>query len=102
MKCKSIGLRCVVLLGLVLAAWQSSALAQDTGRQDRTPAAQATSSADGSDNVTEYGFDDEIVHGDLVNPNGEVLHARTRRPHESLIHIRTQFIDRLLESSYEL
>lgn len=52
----------------------------------------------GAGNVTEYGFDDDLVHGDLVAPRGEVLRSRKRLPRESLIRVREQFVVELLKS----
>ncbi|MDD9935474.1 MAG: hypothetical protein OXT09_17830 [Myxococcales bacterium] len=48
--------------------------------------------------TTSYDFEDELVHGDLVAPNGEILTARRKGQRESLIRIREHFIDHLLKS----
>lgn len=52
----------------------------------------------GPRNVTEYGFDDDLVRGDLFAPGGEVLKGRKRLPRESLIRVREQFVVELLKS----
>lgn len=56
----------------------------------------------GHDDVTEFSFEDDLVHGDLVHPGGEILQVRRRRAGASLIRIREHFIDRLLKSSEDL
>ena len=48
--------------------------------------------------ITSYGFDDEIVAGDTLNPNGEVLQVRRAWDRESLIRVRTSFVDSLSKS----
>lgn len=52
----------------------------------------------GPADVTEYRFDDDLVRGDLVAPNGEILRSRRRGTRESLIRIREQFVVELLKS----
>lgn len=49
-------------------------------------------------NVTEYRFADELVHGDLVNPNGEVLTVRRPGSRPSLVRARPHYIRELLKS----
>lgn len=71
----------VLALGALL--WTTTAAA------DPPPAAE---------NITEYSFVDELVKGDLANPNGEVLQFRPPNERKSLIRIREHYIDRLLKS----
>ena len=47
---------------------------------------------------TAYNFDDDLVQGDLVRPNGENLFVRKRGAHQSLVRIRENFIPELLKS----
>ena len=51
-----------------------------------------------TDNYTEYDFEDDLVQGDLVRPDGELLTSRRPWEHMSLIRVRDNFIDRLIES----
>ena len=50
------------------------------------------------DNSTNYDFEDDLVQGDLVRPDGENLMVRRRGARESLIKIREHFIPELLKS----
>ena len=50
------------------------------------------------DNATTYDFEDDLVQGDLVRPDGENLMVRRRGARESLIKIREHFIPELLKS----
>ena len=50
------------------------------------------------DNTTNYDFEDDLVQGDLVRPDGENLMVRRRGARESLIRIREHFIPELLKS----
>jgi hypothetical protein len=58
--------------------------------------AQAAKGKD--DGATVYDFDDDLVQGDLVRPDGENLVVRKRGARESLIKIREHFIPELLKS----
>jgi hypothetical protein len=48
--------------------------------------------------ATTYDFDDDLVQGDLVRPDGENLMVRRRGARESLIKIREHFVPELLKS----
>src|SRR5262245_57938395 len=79
------------LAGMILVP--SLAFAQAKG----APAAGAA----GGDNVTykaktTYDFDDDIVEGDLVRPDGEFVDSRKMAKHSSLIKIRENFIPEML------
>jgi hypothetical protein len=76
-----------LLLALALSSLTIPALAQDAAEE---PAA------------TEYNFDDELVDGDLVRPDGEMLNVRRRGRRGSLIRIREHFIPEMLKSIEDL
>jgi hypothetical protein len=80
MKKLSAWLLCVLLLGGVVA----TASAQEEGG--------------GGGNATTYDFEDDLVQGDLVRPDGENLMVRRRGARESLIKIREHFVPELLKS----
>jgi hypothetical protein len=70
-------------------------------------AAPAAKPAAGGDNVqykskTVYDFDDDIVEGDLVRPDGEFVDSRKAAKHSSLIKIRENFIPELLKSAEDI
>lgn len=68
----------VILFGILFAA--APALAQD------------------GDETTTYDFEDDLVTGDLVRPDGEMLNVRRRGSRSSLIRIREHFIPEMLKS----
>jgi hypothetical protein len=47
---------------------------------------------------TEYSFDDDVVTGDLVRPDGELTVVRKKGRERSLIRIRQDFIPQMLKS----
>ncbi len=76
---------------LVVASLGGVASAQDA------PAAAAPAPA-GKEATTTYDFDDDLVTGDLVRPDGENLVVRRRGQRASLIQIREHFIPEMLKS----
>lgn len=78
------------LLGVIGSA--ATVAAQDA------PAAGAPAPATGEAATTTYDFDDDLVTGDLVRPDGENLVVRRRGQRASLIQIREHFIPEMLKS----
>jgi hypothetical protein len=68
----------------------SQALAPAVSAQDAPPA------------ETTYDFEDDLVTGDLVRPDGEQLIVRRRGRRASLIQIREHFIPEMLKSVEDL
>ena len=63
--------------------------------------------AGGADSVqykqkTVYDFDDDLVEGDLVRPDGEFVDTRRAAKHSSLIKIRPDFIPEMLKSAEDI
>jgi hypothetical protein len=59
----------------------------------------ATSSAAAQDGeATTYDFEDDLVTGDLVRPDGELLNVRRRGRRGSLIRVREHFVPEMLKS----
>lgn len=58
----------------------------------------AAQDAAGGGDATTYDFEDDLVQGDLVRPDGENLMVRRRGARESLIRVREHFINELLKS----
>ena len=52
----------------------------------------------GGEGTTTYDFEDDLVTGDLVRPDGELLNVRRRGSRSSLIRIREHFIPEMLKS----
>ena len=51
---------------------------------------------------TEYSFEDDVVTGDLVRPDGELTVVRKRGKERSLIRVRQHFIPEMLKSVEDL
>ena len=51
---------------------------------------------------TEYSFDDDLVEGDLVRPDGEFVDTRRSAKHSSLIKIRDNFVAEMLKSAEDI
>jgi hypothetical protein len=58
----------------------------------------ASAQKGGAGDATSYDFEDDLVQGDLVRPDGENLMVRRRGARESLIRVREHFINELLKS----
>jgi hypothetical protein len=63
-----------------------------------TASAQDAEGGGGGGSATTYDFEDDLVQGDLVRPDGENLMVRRRGARESLIKIREHFVPELLKS----
>jgi hypothetical protein len=84
-----------VFAGLLGIAGMASA--QSKGGTAGTPQAAA-----GEPAATSYDFEDDLVTGDLVRPDGELLSVRRRGNRASLIQIREHFIPEMLKSVEDL
>ena len=51
---------------------------------------------------TTYDFDDDVVEGDMVRPDGEFVDSRKAAKHSSLIKIRENFIPEMLKSAEDI
>lgn len=51
---------------------------------------------------TKYDFDDDVVEGDLVRPDGEFVDSRKSAKHSSLIKIRENFVPEMLKSAEDI
>ena len=83
----------ILVLGILSAVLMVSTTAS---AQDQ-PAAGA-GGAGGGGQTTTYNFDDDIVQGDLVRPDGEMALARRRGRATSLIRVREHFVPEMLKS----
>ena len=66
------------------------------------PSATALAEPARAETPTRYAFDDELVAGDQVRPQHEVLVGRTRRERSSLIEVRSSYVPELLEAVEDL
>jgi hypothetical protein len=76
---------------LLMLAFALSLLSIPAAAQEAAPPA-------GGENTTSYDFEDDLVQGDLVRPDGENLMVRRKGARESLIRIREHFVPELLKS----
>ena len=69
-----------------------------------TAGAPDTTTADGVTykKRTVYDFDDDVVEGDLVRPDGEYVAIKRQAKHSSLIKIREHFIPEMLKSAEDI
>jgi hypothetical protein len=51
---------------------------------------------------TVYDFDDDLVEGDLVRPDGEFIDTKKAAKHSSLIKLRADFIPEMLKSAEDI
>lgn len=58
--------------------------------------------ASAQDDATTYDFEDDLVSGDLVRPDGEQLMVRQNGRRSSLIQIREHFVPEMLKSVEDL
>ncbi len=80
----------IILSAFVMAATLASAaapaLAQDVSYKKET----------------KYDFDDDMVEGDLVKPDGEMIGSAGKAKHSSLIKVRQHFIPEMLKSAEDI
>ena len=87
------------ILGL-FAATSLLAVAVPAAAQTKpAPAAEGTTAYKSK---TVYDFDDDLVEGDLVRPDGEFIDTRKAAKHSSLIKIREHFIPEMLKSAEDI
>ena len=89
-----------LVLALILAA-PTAAFAQAKGKAGKA------GDAGGDAGVvykqkTVYDFDDDVVEGDLVRPDGEFIDTRRGGKISSLIKIRQHFIPEMLKSAEDI
>ncbi len=90
-----------VRLMAVIFAVGLSFVAATASAQERRAGAGAPAQAAGAGGyaqTTTYNFEDDIVQGDLVRPDGERAVARRRGRTQSLIRIREHFVPEMLKS----
>ena len=51
---------------------------------------------------TEYDFEEDVVEGSFIRPEGEYLDARRAARHSSLIKIRENFVPEMLKSAEDI
>jgi hypothetical protein len=51
---------------------------------------------------TEYDFEDDLVEGSFIRPEGEFFNAQKRGRHSSLIRIRRDFVPEMLKSAEDI
>ena len=91
-------MRRILCVGMGLALLALSPIASAQKAPAKAPA--------GSDvqykSKTVYDFDDDVVEGDLVRPEGELVGGKTNTKHSSLIKIRDTFVPEMLKSAEDI
>jgi hypothetical protein len=85
-------------MGRLLIATLATALVLPATLLTSAALAQDAPAPRGSGEATSYDFEDDLVQGDLVRPDGENLMVRRRGARESLIRVREHFVNELLKS----
>lgn len=89
----------VVLGGLAIgpgaALAQEEAGGEDTVQDPANPAVVYKKE-------TVYDFEDDVVEGTFIRPEGEYLDARRAARHSSLIRIRDTFVPEMLKSAEDI
>ncbi|QQR88830.1 MAG: hypothetical protein IPJ88_11400 [Myxococcales bacterium] len=83
---------------LVAFVWLSLGLFSVAYAQEEGGEVPADSGSEAPSGPTNYNFDDDLVTGDLVRPDGELLNVRRRGRRSSLIRIREDFTPEMLKS----
>jgi len=83
-------MRNILILGIVSALLALLAMGSAPAFAQDAPAAGG--------GPTTYDFEDDLVTGDLVRPDGELLNVRRRGARTSLIRVREHFIPEMLKS----
>lgn len=91
------------LVSALLLSGVGGALAQDTPKTDDQEYVQDPNDP----NVlykkkTEYDFEDDVVEGSFVRPEGEYIEGRRRGRYSSLIKIRENFVPEMLKSAEDI
>lgn len=86
-----------ILLGAMLSAGAASAqdAAADTVQDPSDPGVVYKKE-------TVYDFDEDVVEGAFVRPEGEYLDSRRAARHSSLIKIRESFVPEMLKSAEDI
>ncbi len=98
MKCTG---KCLLAFVIGFAA-VTTAGAQEAAAPDPVATAGAQEATSEPTGPTSYDFEDDLVTGDLVRPDGELLSVRRRGRRASLIRIREDFIPEMLKSVEKL
>ncbi len=89
------------LLALIALALGLAVAPGLVAAQQQKPAAAPAGDAQYK-SKTVYDFDDDIVEGDLIRPEGELVDTRKGAKHSSLIKIRTHFVPEMLKSAEDI
>jgi hypothetical protein len=85
---------------LMVLGWATLAMAQDDQPGDGTT--EPGESAVEYTKTTEYDFEDDLVEGSFVRPEGEYFNAQKQGRYSSLIRIRRDFVPEMLKSAEDI
>jgi hypothetical protein len=92
----------IVCVGALMLISTAAFAQKVKGKPAPAAAAGATATGDVYKQKTVYDFDDDVVEGDLVRPDGEYIDSRLKAKHSSLIKVRKTFIDEMLKSAEDI
>ena len=84
----------------IVFLFASQAYAQQT--QTKPSAGKATKPVVVYTKNTEYDFEDDLVEGSFVRPEGEYFNSQKRGRYSSLIRIRRDFVPEMLKSAEDI
>ena len=94
------------MIALISAAFVTGAITATASAQDALPEAEATGGTEGGGVIykkeTEYDFEDDLVEGALVKPDGALVGGELHGKTSSLIKIRADFIPEMIKSVEDL
>jgi hypothetical protein len=94
----------ILALGMLSVGGMASAQqAKPAPRPAAKPAGgQGSATTTAAPRVRNYDFDADFIDGELVRPDGELLSARGKVEHGSLIKVRDNFIREIVKSAEDL
>lgn len=93
----------MLALGIMTMGGLASAQQKPPTKPAAKPAAGATGgTTTAAPRVRNYDFDADFIDGELVRPDGELLSARGKVEHGSLIRVRDNFIPEIVKSAEDL
>jgi hypothetical protein len=106
-------MRALLLASLAVSLAAFPAFPQVALAEPGTPPPTAAKHAQGARGVdpvgtppttttTTYDFDDDLISGDLVGPDAEILRVHRGQVRQSLVRVRTDYIPELLQAVEQL
>ena len=92
----------MMVTGAMVCAFSASAWAQNAKKTDTTTTTAPTQDGVSYTKNTEYDFEDDLVEGSFVRPEGEYFNSQKRGRYSSLIKVRRDFVPEMLKSAEDI